>query len=58
MVAAKSTSIPVFETGMLVLFAATIVHFVFVGLFGGLPRFMGWIFVAGYVVFLWKGLPH
>ena len=46
----------VFQTGMLVLAGATIVHIVFVALWGGLPRFMGWVFVAAYAVFLRQGL--
>ncbi|MEY2465729.1 MAG: hypothetical protein QOD03_250 [Verrucomicrobiota bacterium] len=46
----------VFQTGMLVLFAATAVHFFFVMLFGKLPRFIGWVLTAAYGVFLYKGL--
>jgi cation:H+ antiporter len=48
----------VFQTGMLVLFAATAVHFIFVALLGRLPRWAGVVFVVGYGVFLWKGLPR
>jgi cation:H+ antiporter len=48
----------VFDTGMLMLFAATIVHIIFVGFYGGLPRFMGWVLVAGYGIFLWMGWPR
>ena len=44
-----------FQTGMLLLVAATVVHFLFVALFGRLPRFMGWVMVAAYGVFLYKG---
>jgi cation:H+ antiporter len=45
-----------FQTGMLVLFGATIFHIIFVAVFGRLPRFMGWVLVAAYGVFLWRGL--
>jgi len=46
----------IFQTGMLVLAGATAVHIVFVALFGGLPRFMGWVLVAVYGYFLYEGL--
>jgi cation:H+ antiporter len=52
------TTPAVFDTGVLILFSATLVHFLFVALMGGLPRFMGWILLAGYGAFLWKGLPR
>jgi len=45
-----------FNTGVLILLAAAAAHFVFVALFGRLPRFMGWILTAAYLVFLYKGL--
>jgi len=45
-----------FQTGMLLLVGATVVHFLFVALFGQLPRFMGWVLVAAYGVFLYQGL--
>jgi hypothetical protein len=32
------------------------VHFLFVALFGQLPRFVGFVLVATYGYFLWKGL--
>jgi Ca2+/Na+ antiporter len=41
---------------MCILLGAAVVHFLFVALFGRLPRFMGWILTAAYLVFLWKGL--
>jgi cation:H+ antiporter len=47
---------PFFQTGMFILLGATVLHLLFVALFGRLPRFMGWILTAAYVVFLWKGL--
>ena len=45
-----------FHTGMLILLAATGVHFFFVALFGQLPRVAGFALVGGYGYFLWKGL--
>lgn len=47
---------PFFQAGVLILVAATLVHFLFVALFGQLPRFMGWILTAAYGVFLYEGL--
>jgi cation:H+ antiporter len=47
---------PFFQVGMFILLAATLVHFFCVALFGQLPRVVGWILVAAYGVFLWKGL--
>ncbi len=47
-----------FETGVLILAGATLVHFVFVAALGRLPRWMGWALVAGYGVFLVLGLPQ
>lgn len=50
-------SVPaVFQTGMIILFAATLVHMFFVVTVGRLPRFMGWALLAAYGVFLFKGL--
>lgn len=45
-----------FHAGMFILLGATLVHFFFVAIFGRLPKFVGWILVAAYGVFLWKGL--
>jgi len=47
-----------FETGILILGGATIFHAVFVAVFGKLPRAMGLVLIAVYVVFLVKGLPR
>ena len=47
---------PVFQTGMYILFAATLVHMVCVIVFGQLPRLVGIALVAAYGVFLYKGL--
>ena len=46
----------VFQTGMILLIAATLVHMFFVVTLGRLPRFMGWVLVAAYGVFLYQGL--
>ena len=45
-----------FQTGVIILGAATALHFVVVAVFGGLPRFVGLTLLGGYGVFLWKGL--
>jgi len=45
-----------FQMGMMILLGATLVHFLFVAIFGQLPRFAGWLLVAAYGFFLWKGL--
>lgn len=47
-----------FQQGLLLLAAVTIVHLPFIALLGRLPRFMGWVLVAAYLLFLWKGLPR
>jgi cation:H+ antiporter len=45
-----------FQTGMIILVGATVLHLVFVVALGRLPRFMGWVLTAAYLVFLRKGL--
>lgn len=45
-----------FQTGMFLLLGATVVHMVFVALWGRLPRFAGFALVGAYGYFLWKGL--
>jgi cation:H+ antiporter len=45
-----------FEAGMFLLLGVTLLHIFFVVIFGQLPKFLGWILLAAYVVFLWKGL--
>jgi cation:H+ antiporter len=47
---------PFFQTGMVILLGAAVLHILFVGIFGRLPRVMGWVLTAAYVVFLCKGL--
>ena len=47
---------PFFQTGVLILLGAALVHFFFVAFFGRLPRVMGWMLIAAYGVFLYKGL--
>lgn len=44
-----------FELGMWLLFGALAVHFLFVAVFGKLPRFMGAALIAAYALFVWKG---
>jgi len=52
----RTLAVPAFfQSGVLLLVGATLVHFFFVALFGHLPRFMGWLMVAAYGVFLYKG---
>jgi cation:H+ antiporter len=46
-----------FQTGMFILLGATLLHLFFVTIFGQLPKFAGWILVAAYGFFLYKGLP-
>jgi hypothetical protein len=41
---------------MCFLLGAAVVHFLFVAFLGRLPRFMGWVLAAAYVVFLCQGL--
>jgi len=45
-----------FHTGMVILLGATAVHFLFVAVFGQLPRIAGIALVGTYGYFLWKGL--
>ena len=45
-----------FQTGMFILLGATLFHFVFVALFGKLPRFAGVILIGAYGWFVWRGL--
>jgi len=47
----------IFNLSVLILVGALAVHIVFVAAFGRLPRALGWLFLTGYGVFLWKGLP-
>jgi cation:H+ antiporter len=47
-----------FSAGIGILIAAAAVHFIFVAIFGRLPRFMGWVLTAAYLVFLYQGLVH
>jgi len=47
---------PFFRTGVVILLIAALVHFLFVAIFGRLPRFMGWVLTGLYFVFLYQGL--
>ena len=49
---------PFFGDSVMILLGASLVHFLFVALIGRLPRFMGWVLVAAYAVFLYRGLPR
>lgn len=54
----NATIPPFFQTGVLILMGAAAIHFVFVAVFGRLPRLMGWALTAAYGVFLYKGLGN
>jgi cation:H+ antiporter len=45
-----------FPIGIIILISATLLHLALVTFFGRLPRFFGWILIAAYGVFLYKGL--
>ncbi len=47
---------PLFHTAILILLAATLVHFFFVAVLGKLPRLAGLILVAAYGYFIYTGL--
>jgi cation:H+ antiporter len=47
---------PFFQTGVVILLGAAVLHFFFVATLGRLPRFMGWFLTGAYAVFLYKGL--
>jgi cation:H+ antiporter len=47
---------PFFQTGLFILLGAAALHIVIVGIFGRLPRLIGWVLTAAYGVFLYKGL--
>ena len=47
---------PFFQAGMFILFGATLVHLFFVAVLGRLPRAVGWLLVAAYGMFLYRGL--
>lgn len=53
----QSFTLPaMFETGMLLLFGATVLHILCVAVFGGLPRIIGAACVAAYAIFVFKDL--
>jgi cation:H+ antiporter len=47
---------PFFQAGMFILFGATLVHLFFVVVLGRLPRAVGWLLVAAYGMFIYRGL--
>jgi cation:H+ antiporter len=44
------------KTSLLLLCGATILHAFFLLVYGGLPRWTGWLFTAAYALFLYEGL--
>jgi cation:H+ antiporter len=47
---------PFFETGLLILIGAAVLHFIAIALFGRLPRWVGWLLTGAYALFLYAGL--
>jgi len=47
---------PFFKIGMMLLGGAVVLHFVFVALWGRLPRAVGWALIGVYGLFLYTGL--
>jgi cation:H+ antiporter len=47
---------PAFQSGLSILVAAATLHFVAIAIWGRLPRLLGWLLTAAYVVFLYTGL--
>jgi cation:H+ antiporter len=47
-----------FKTGVIILLTAALMHFLFVAIFGRLPRVMGWVLSGLYLIFLWVGLVN
>jgi cation:H+ antiporter len=47
---------PFFQTGVLILLGTAAIHILFVTIFGRLPRWMGWVLIGAYAVFLYQGL--
>ena len=45
-----------FALGVILLLAATLVHFFFIAALGRLPRYMGWVLTAAYGWFIWRVL--
>jgi cation:H+ antiporter len=53
----KPIDVPAFfQTGVIILLAAALVHLVCIGAWGRLPRAVGWLLAVAYVIFLYKGL--
>jgi cation:H+ antiporter len=53
----KTITVPAFfQTGLFILLAATLLHFLFVAVLGRLPHFAGWLLIAAYGYFLYAGL--
>lgn len=45
-----------FQVGMWILLISTLLHILFVAIFGRLPKFFGWLLITAYAYFLWNGL--
>jgi len=45
-----------FVTGLFILLAVAALHFAILAIFGRLPRIIGWVLTASYLVFLYTGL--
>lgn len=45
-----------FDLGVMIILSAGVVHFIFVSIWGRLPRIMGLVFTAAYAFFLYKGI--
>jgi cation:H+ antiporter len=53
----QTVSVPAFfQTGIVILVGAAALHFIFIALFGRLPRWMGLVLTVSYLVFLYQGL--
>lgn len=53
----RTVEVPAFfSAGTMILLCVAVMHFLFVAVFGRLPRFMGFVLCGAYGVFLYKGL--
>ena len=55
----RSIEVPAFfKSGAILLICAGVAHFLMVAFLGRLPRWMGWMLVLAYLVFLYQGLRY
>ena len=47
-----------FSLGVILLLAATLIHFFFIAALGRLPRYMGWTLTVAYGWFVWRVIHH